>query len=504
VPADLREALDAAAPRRVPDLDVGRLLGRHRRARALHAAGAVAALVIAVAGIGWALAPGLVELWVDDLLDRSDDEAALTDDFVGTWEAEDLDGSQLRMTIRARDKGTYEVEAADDSSAACWGAPAAMSGIGTPDSTTRLTIAQVYRCEDGTVVTEARGIRLDEWHLDLAGGELTDPTGVVWSRAGTQPPVVDGPQQPESVTLDTPLGSWTWTWIPEAEGAARRWQDASERWEDADRFPASIPDMSWVTDEWWEDNWEWLNWHRIPWAHVGTTTVATFLGGSPTNPADTRKDWHLVVDLGDGYEPHEVPWHGLPVMDVDLATRSDHLVAVALVGDLATNDWNPSNEQPQLHSWRSADGTQWEELSRPRAVGDARRLRLVGDNDRLLLRLEGPAPSLWTSPDGIDWQQVGPERITAWHFWTPTPTSFGWAVAASFHADAFGDVWRCEVWVSADTQSWEQVPFHQAVEDRALGDALNCRVFDDEVYVLLTKGQGTYPADGLWIGQIDD
>jgi hypothetical protein len=443
-------------------------------------------------------------VWVDDLLDPSDDEAALADDFVGTWEADDLDGSQLRMSIRARDDGTYDVAASDDSSAACWGAPATISGIGTADSTTRMTVAQVYECEDGTVVTEAGGIRLDEWHLDLAGDVLTDPIGVVWYRTGTQPPMVDGPEAPGSVTFDTSFGSWTWTWIPEEEGAARRWQEAFERWEDADRFPASIPDMSWVTEGWWEDNWGWLDWHRVPWAQVGRTTVATFLGGSPSNPVDTRKDWHLVVDVGDGYEPYQAPWHGLPVMDVDLAPRTDHLVAVALVGELATGDSNPSDEQPLLHRWRSADGIEWEELGSPLAVGDARVIRLVGDDERLLMGMEGPEQSMWTSVDGVGWERVGPERIAAWHFWTPTPTTYGWAVAAATHADAFGDVWRCEVWVSPDTESWEQVPFHQMVEDRPLGDALNCRVFGDEVQVLLTKGQGTSTADGLWIGQLDD
>lgn len=94
-------------------------------------------------------------MWIDDLLDRSDDDAMLNDDVVGAWQAEDLDGSQLRMAIRARDDGAYDVAASDDSSAACWGAPATISGIGTADSATRMSVAQVYECEDGTVVTEA-------------------------------------------------------------------------------------------------------------------------------------------------------------------------------------------------------------------------------------------------------------------------------------------------------------------------------------------------------------
>jgi hypothetical protein len=62
-------------------------------------------------------------------------------------------------------------------------------------------------------------------------------------------------------------------------------------------------------------------------------------------------------------------------MEVDLAVGSEGFVAVALVGELGTGDWDPSDEPPLLHRWRSADGIQWEELNPPLAVGDVRRIR---------------------------------------------------------------------------------------------------------------------------------
>jgi hypothetical protein len=313
----------------------------------------------------------------------------------------------------------------------------------------------------------------------------------------------NGPDAPESVTFDTQLGSWTWTWIPEGERAARRWQEASDSWDklsyvDVDPFPASIQEVSGVTTASWGNVSKWLDWNRVPWARADTTTVATFYSGTSRTRVGTREDWHLVVDTGHGYEPHEVPWDGLPVMNVDLAVGSDDFVAMALVGDLATNNWNRSNEPPLLHRWRSADGIQWEELSPPLAVGDVRQLRLVGGHERLLLRLEGPEPSMLSSPDGVDWQQVGPEPITAWHDSVHASTSYGWAMTRS------EDIVGCEVWVSADTMSWEQVPFQQAVETRPVRDARDCRLVGDEVHVRLAKGQDTSTAMGLWIGHLDD
>jgi hypothetical protein len=265
---------------------------------------------------------------------------------------------------------------------------------------------------------------------------------------------------------------------------------------DVDPFPASIQEVSRVTTASWENVSKWLDWNRVPWAHADTTTIATFYSGTSRTRVGTREDWHLVVDTGHGYEPHEVPWDGLPVMNVDLAVGSDDFVAAALVGELATNNWNPSNEPPLLHRWRSADGIQWEELSPPLVVGDVRQLRLVGGHERLLLRLEGPEPSMLSSPDGVDWHQVGPEPITAWHDSVHTSTSYGWAMTR------FGDVVGCEVWVSADTMSWEQVPFQQAVEKRPV-DARGCRLVGDEVHVRLTKGQGTPRTVGVWIGHLD-
>jgi hypothetical protein len=315
----------------------------------------------------------------------------------------------------------------------------------------------------------------------------------------------NGPDAPESVTVDTALGSWTWTWIPADELAAHPWQELSDSWGklgyvDVDPFPASIQRVSRVTTAPWENVRRWLDWNRVPWARAEATTVATFFSGSrtgsTTDPAATPEDWHLVVDTGQGYEPHEVPWYGLRVMEVDLAVGSDGFVAVALVGELATNDWNRSDEPPLLHRWGSADGVQWEELSPPLAVGDVRTLRLVGGHERLLLRLEGPEPSMLSSPDGVDWQQVGPEPITAWVESVHTSTSYGWAMARA------GDGVGCEVWVSADTMSWEQVPFHQAVEKRLVRDARDCRLVGDEVYVRIPKGQDT--SKGLWIGHFVD
>jgi hypothetical protein len=320
--------------------------------------------------------------------------------------------------------------------------------------------------------------------------------------------VTNGPDAPESVTFDTQLGSWTWTWIPEGEEAARRWQEASDNWDatgayvDVDPFPASIQEVSRVTPASWGNVRRWLDWNRVPWARLDTTTIAAFFSGSrtgsTTDPAATPEDWHLVVDTGQGYEPHEVPWYGLPVMSVDLAVGADDFVAVALVGELDTNDGNPSDEPPLMHSWRSADGAQWEELSPPLAVGDVRQLRLVAGHERLLLRLEGPEPSMLSSPDGVDWQQVGPDPITDWYESAHTSTSYGWAMARA------GPEVPCEVWVSADTISWEQVPFDQAVEKRPVGGAHDCRLVGDEVYVRLAKGEDYSTAMGLWIGHLDD
>jgi hypothetical protein len=283
VPADVRETLAGAAPVRVPELDFDRLWRRHQQARTRRAAAALAALLavlVTVSGIQWG---PTVEL---------QPAAPSQVPFVGTWESVDLDGSHQHMTILLTEDGTYRVDAVDDHSTACEAMPASTSGTGTLAAGTRMAIAQTYTCEDGTVLREVEGIRLDEWALvhDPATDSLQDPTGVLWYREGAQRALIPNPIPDDVITetSQTPLGTWTWTWVPQGQGAARLWNQALRRLGPGridsvrDRLPPSrgpqTTGMTW--GDWWEERS----------ARLGNVSVAAV-----SRPAEI--DWSVVYDF---------------------------------------------------------------------------------------------------------------------------------------------------------------------------------------------------------------
>jgi hypothetical protein len=290
VPADLREALGGAAPRHVPGLDFDELWRRHRRARSRRTMTGVGAALLTV------LVIGSVIQWGPSL----DLQPAGPQSFAGEWESVDLDGSSQQMTIRDSGDGTYQVEIFDDFSTACDGMSATASGTGTLTSDTRMTVTQVYRCEDGRELARVEGIRLDEWVLvyDPAADTITDPTDVVWFRLGAQVPALDELDELDELdtrTVETSLGTFSWTFVPHDAGASRLWNEAISRQPDRElglaagalpEAPApQIAVMNW--SEWWEE--------RI--ARIGDVTIAAV-------SRHGEIDWSAVYAL----EPADDEW----------------------------------------------------------------------------------------------------------------------------------------------------------------------------------------------------
>lgn len=473
MPADLREVLDGAAPRHFPELDFDQLWRRHRRVQTRRTATGVAAALLAV------LVTGSVIQWGPWL----DLQPVGPRSFAGDWESLDLDGSSQQMTIRHSGDGAYQVEIFDDFSTACGGMSATASGIGTLAGDTRMTVTQVYRCEDGTVVTEVEGIHLDEWLLvyDPAADAITDPTDVVWYRPGAAVPTRD---EFGAWPVETAFGTFSWTFVPHDAGASRLWNEAISRQPDRDarlsagvlpEIPApQITGMNW--GEWWEE--------RV--ARTGDVTIAAV-------SRHGEIDWSAVY----GLEPADDDWlwaewrHGPSETTVKLG-QGWSLAFAVLVANLVPDDpgavefrdeesgelvlrleaTDPGVSAGQLFT---GDPIVWSLL-----VDDGDGFRVVAPPwQRLPISgievhaapggfvavAAGPADASrpdqdsqlyrWGSADGVQWQALG----------SPLPLAVDGAVPRQLIGDDDGRLLlqvvdrneRTTLWTSTDGADWQQV-----------------------------------------------
>lgn len=452
--------------------DLSRRRDRNRRTQRLSAM--AAALVIVAVGIA-----ALVWTWGPDGPVPADRPV---DPFVGTWESIDLDGSAQRMTIQGPEDGIYQIDVFDDGSTVCEGTPATASGTGTLATRTRMTISQTYTCEDGTVHSEIEGIRLDDWSLvyDPATDTLVDPTEVVWHREGADRIPVPIPEGAVGHTVETSLGTWTWTWIPEEEGASRifwaqvqqqRTEDEAVRAEFPETPAPQIAGMTW--GGWWEE--------RV--ARSGEVTVAAV-------SRNGEIDWSAVYDVDDVWTEwrHERTttvgihegWIGplIAMLEVRLAPGDPEAVefhdadAGELVLRLEATDPEVSAEQlARLVHWSLLvdQGEGFRQLTAPWERLPIDWVDVASWNDGFLAVAVGPAdwpggdhtPLLrtWTSPDGVRWNASGPPL--------PLPLE-----AEVLSLDLLGDEGRlfvklvaevagrqeeqASLWTSTDGASWQQ------------------------------------------------
>jgi hypothetical protein len=546
VPADLREALGAAAPQRVPELDFDRLWRRHRRARTRRAVTGVAAVTLLAVLVTVSLDPG------GPTVDLQPAEPP-ADAFLGDWVSVDLDGSDQRLTIRNRGDGTYDVELVDDSSTACGGDPATATGTGRLASPTRLTVTQVYRCADGRVLTEVEGIRLDAWFFayDPISNTLTDSTDVVWYRPGDEAPSLD---EHATWTVDTPLGTWTWTFVPHGAGATRLWNEAMARRPggppglaaDAELPEVAVPQIAGMT---------WTAWapeivpgpgdRRVALVPIeGDIDWAAAYGLHPERDEDdwVWAEWRhgasgTTVELGQGWAP------GFAGLDVSLVPGEPGAVEFHDEGELVlrleATDPMVGAEQlatsPQV-VWALLvdDGDGFRAVDPPWQRLPVSSVAVAAVRDGFMAAAADPGfwgasdgtsrLHLWTSLDGESWEAVGP----------PLPLAVEGAIAeqligddgglllrvtdrreqSSIWASADGVDWQqvgprvagggwtwlwgtqfgwtltdmrgaCAVWVSADGVNWAQVPFQPEVESRRDVEAVQCSVLGDNVYIQL-------------------
>jgi hypothetical protein len=536
----LERDLDLVGSARFTFDDLARRRDRKRRGQRLSAM--AAALVIVAVGVA-----ALIWTWGPEGPVPADRPA---DPFVGTWESVDLDGSSQRMTIRGPEEGIYQIEVVDDMSTACGGTPATASGTGTLAAGTRMTISQTYTCEDGTVLREVEGIRLEDWSLvyDPATDTLADPTDVVWHREGAERIPIPIPDGATSQTVETSLGTWTWTWVPEEEGASRLWNQALQQLDPENDFSVSarlpqdpgprIAGMTW--SEWWEErvarssdvtvagvsrNGE-IDWSAVydldVWAvprHEGPTTVEIhegFLG-----PLVAVLEVRLVPG-----NPEAVEFHDVDTGEVVLRLEAtDPAVSAEQLGRLV--HWSLLIDEGDgfrevLPPWEGlpidwVDVAAWNDGFV--AVGAGPADWPGGDQTPLLYR--------WASPDGSRWNATAPPlplplqtKVETLELlgdearlflklageedppslWTSTDGVEWHRVGVDVGTGGFIHVWRtgfgwaltnmdrrCSVWLSPDGVAWEPVPRELELMDRPEVEAVQCSVIGDDVYAMLEE-----------------
>ena len=147
-----------------------------------------------------------------------------------------------------------------------------------------------------------------------------------------------------------------------------------------------------------------------------------------------------VSSNGDDFSWHGTPWSGrVPVLAVP-------------DGGFAAYERLFSQEPGlQTRVWTSADGISWEDRGTPEFVNgpfDHAEVAEAGPN--LLATLYfGDSISHWLSKDGLTWVERGPTSLPPWA--AIYPTEFG------FSAMDFSRGERHRFWISADGENWEPI-----------------------------------------------
>ena len=104
--------------------------------------------------------------------------SAASSPFVGTWESTDTDGSHQTMRISGSGRGALAVTYLDDDATVCGHTPARFAGPGEVDGDTLVARVLLVCTPGGNVFGH---IEVVTWYLP-GTDQLTEPSGVVWSR----------------------------------------------------------------------------------------------------------------------------------------------------------------------------------------------------------------------------------------------------------------------------------------------------------------------------------
>jgi hypothetical protein len=266
--------------------------------------------------------------------------------------------------------------------------------------------------------------RLEVWIEDVVGEPAPSPEPTPSEDAA------GAFDQPSSWTVETPVGAWSWAWVPPSHGAQEVYARALGERPDRDRLarrrlggavrrpgghrvrPTArgirrraravgrcgrdprVRSTSTLRGADGERRSRRPVGRRVPRSRHGR-------GGAPGTdhrpgreraagrrwrglPLGPRDGLYLLVDHGDGFRAIDPPWQHLAIDLVGLAAGRDGLLAVGV----GATDWATGDRSPVLYRWASPDGIDWRILGPPLAIpldGPLdRRLHLVGDGDRLL------------------------------------------------------------------------------------------------------------------------
>lgn len=145
----------------------------------------------------------------------------------------------------------------------------------------------------------------------------------------------------------------------------------------------------------------------------------------------------------------------------DVAAAGPGLVAVGYVGIM---------DAFEAAVWVSPDGTAWTRVTDDSFAGDSNKVmtgiatledgRIIVVGNDVTNRVT--SPSVWTSSDGVSWQQIDEFESVDEGSGIAAVAVWGEGLVAVGH-DESGDDWDAAVWVSPDGDGWHRV------EDTALG-----------------------------------
>lgn len=213
--------------------------------------------------------------------------------------------------------------------------------------------------------------------------------------------------------------------------------------------------------------------------------------------------WRLLTD---GAETVWVdpPWLGL---------RVDHLAITAGTTGFVIAAVENSSTSPMLHIWGSSDGRAWDTLGTPHPIeipagAEVIGLQLVGGGGLMqaVMNVGGAGRRhlslIWASTDGAEWLPVDigvrleVEQVGL--------TPHGW-VMVGHRPVGIGP--GCEVWVSVDGVTWEQVALPLGDADMSqchlVGDTVVLRIEQIQDWEAYAAGEVVDSLEHWWRGEFD-
>ena len=143
---------------------------------------------------------------------------------------------------------------------------------------------------------------------------------------------------------------------------------------------------------------------------------------------------------GDDFSWHATPWSGLV-----------KVLAVPGGGFAVYEGLSSQEADPEARVWTSRDGITWEDRGAPAFVnGPFDQFEVMAAGPNLLATVYiGDSVNHWLSKDGLTWAERGPSSLPPWA--AIYPTDFGFAAMDFSRGD------RQRFWISADGENWEAI-----------------------------------------------